>query len=221
MKKTSYFGSSWLGLYLRGNNQYTLLPVDAMDKVLEAVRSELKTEPCKVIISNSNLIGPYIVMNSNGVILPNVCSEEEAANIKKLGLNVYLSQERNNAHGNNICVNDKGGVINPYIHPTEKANIADTLGVELVEGSVANHTTVGSCVVANNRGFLAHFASSETDMKFLEDELKVKGMKGTINTGTGIISIGIVANDHGYIVGEHTTAYEMGRIEEALGFINR
>jgi len=217
--KTSYFGSSWLGLYLKGNNKYTLVPVDVMDKVLDAIRSTLKTEPCKVIVSNSNLIGPYMAMNSNGAVLPNVCNDEEVANIKKLGLNVYRSGERNNAHGNNICVNDKGGVINPHVHPEEKKKIADALGVELLEGSVANYTTVGSCVLANNKGFLAHFASSENDMKMLEDALKVKGMKGTINTGTGFVSIGAVTNDNGYVVGEHTTAYEMGRIEEALGFI--
>lgn len=219
MKKTSYFGSSWLGLYLKGNNEYTLVPVDTMDKVLDSIRINLKTEPCKVVISNSNLIGPYIAVNSNGAILPNVCSDEEVANIKKLGLNVYRSDERNNAHGNNICVNDKGGAINPYVHPEEKKKMEDVLGVELIAGSVAKYTTVGSCVLANNRGFVAHFSSSDADIKMLETALKVKGMKGTINTGTGFVAVGAITNDNGYVVGENTTAYEMGRIEDALSFI--
>jgi translation initiation factor 6 len=219
MKKITYFGSSWLGIYLKGNNNHTLLPLDAMDKVVDTIRASLKTEPHKIIIGSSNLIGPYVAINSNGIIVPNVCGDEEMLKLKGIGLNVYKSHERNNAHGNNICVNDKGGVINPHVHAEEKRKIADTLGVELVDGSVANYTTVGSCVSANNKGFLAHFAVSENDMRFLEDALKVKGMKGTINTGAGFVSVGMVANDHGYIVGEHTTAYEMGRIEEALGFL--
>ena len=56
-------------------------------------------------------------------------------------------------------------------------------------------------------------------MDDIKSILKVPGNKGTVNTGTGFVSFGAKANRNGYIVGEATTAFEMGRIEEALGLI--
>ena len=56
-------------------------------------------------------------------------------------------------------------------------------------------------------------------MEEIASILKVRGSKGTVNLGTGFVSIGMIANDNGYLAGEKTSAYELGRIEEALGFL--
>ena len=70
-----------------------------------------------------------------------------------------------------------------------------------------------------NGGFLAHYKTGEEDMAALRDALRVHGSKGTVNTGTGFVSYGVIANSKGYVAGESTTAFEMGRLEEALGLI--
>ncbi len=219
MRKTSYFGNPWIGMFIRTNDSTTIMPVDSMDKVVAAVRESLMTEVVKVGMSDSNLLGVYVAMNSNGVVLPNIVREDEAAAIRKAGLNVYVSKELNNAHGNNVAANDKGGIINPHVSPAEARAMGDVLGVELVPMSIAGYTTVGSACIATNGGFLAHYRATDGELSALKDALKVYGNKGTVNTGTGFVSYGAIVNKNGYIVGEDTTPFEIGRLEEALGLI--
>ncbi len=219
MEKCSYFGNPWIGMFIKTNDAITLLPVDAMGKTEKSLESNLQTEIIRTTIADSNLIGIYTVMNSNGIVLPNVVTEKEASVIRKTGLNVYRSAAKNNAHGNNISVNDKGGVANVHVDSQEIKKMEDVLGVELVATSVAGYNTVGSCVITTNAGFLAHYKASEDELKELKKLLKVSGSKGTVNTGTGFVSYGLVVNSKGYVAGEATTAFELGRAEEALGLI--
>jgi len=219
MIKTTYFGNPWIGMFIKTNDEFTMLPIDSMKKLEMAVQEALETEIIKVGISDSNLLGIYLAMNSNGIILPNVIAQEEIDKIKKSGLNVYVSKDSQNANGNNIAANDKAGIVNPHLDKREVKKMEDALGVELVPMMIAGHSTVGSSCIATNNGFLAHFKTSSKEMEQLKEILKVPGNKGTINTGTGYVSYGVVVNSHGYIAGEATTAFELGRVEEALGLI--
>ena len=219
MNRTTYFGNPWIGMFIKTNDNTTMLPVDSMKKLADVVTANLKTDIVKVSIGDSNLLGVYMSMNSNGIVLPNVMRKEEVENIKKSGLNIYVSPEKHNAHGNNIAVNDKGGIANPHISKKEIKKMGDVLGVELVPTTVAGYSTVGSACIAKNTGFLAHYKTSEDEMAVLKDALKVYGSKGTVNTGTGFVSYGIIVNNNGYVAGDQTTAFELGRLEEALGLI--
>lgn len=219
MRKTAYFGNPWIGMFIKTNDEVTMLPVDSMDKLDAIVKENLGTEIVKASIADSNLLGIYVAMNSNGLVVPNIIEERELSAIRKSGLNVHVSKERNNANGNNIAVNDKGGIVNPNCEKAEIKEMEDVLGVELVQKSIAGYSTVGSACIATNTGFLAHFKSSEDEMKELKDVFRVYGNKGTVNTGTGFVSYGVVVNKNGYVAGENTTAFELGRVEEALGLI--
>ncbi|NYZ74598.1 translation initiation factor IF-6 [Candidatus Micrarchaeota archaeon] len=219
MRRTSYFGNPWIGMFIKTNDSVTMLPIDSVNKLDAAVAASLKTEIVKVGMADSNLLGIYTAMNSNGVVLPNIARKEEMALLKKSGLNVHISEARDNALGNNIAVNDKGGIINPHIPRAEAKVMEDVLGVELVPMKIGEYSTVGSACIATNTGFLAHYGCSEHDLKELRGALKVDGNKGTVNTGTGFVSYGAVVNRNGYVVGEKTTAFEIGRLEEALGLI--
>jgi translation initiation factor 6 len=217
--KAAYFGNPWIGMFIKTNDEITMLPVDSMEKLEDHLVERLGTRAVKVSMSDSNLLGLYLAMNSSGVVLPNVARDEEIALLKREGLNVHVCRDRHNAMGNNMAVNDKGGVINPYVEKDEAKAIGDALGIELVPMTVAGFSTVGSACIASNGGFLAHYKAGEEDMARLREALKVHGSKGTVNTGTGFVSYGVVANSKGYVAGEDTTAFEMGRLEEALGLI--
>jgi translation initiation factor 6 len=219
IRQTAYFGNPWLGMFIATNDSYTLMPRDSMKKLEDAVVESLGTEAIKASAGDSNLLGIYIAMNSNGIVLPNIMTEDEVAVLRRTGLNICVSGEKNNAHGNNIALNDKGGIVNPNISPAERKLMEDALGIELVPMTIAGYSTVGSACLAADGGFLAHFAASDDEMAMLESALKVAGKRGTVNTGTGFVAFGTVVNRRGYIVGEATTAFEMGRIEEALGLI--
>lgn len=219
MRRTTYFGNPWIGMFIKTNDSVTMLPVDSMRKLEEAVAHSLKTDIVKVGMGDSNLLGVYVAMNANGVVLPNIARHEEAALLRKSGLNVHISGAGENAHGNNIAANSRGGVINPHVPRAEAKEMEDVLGCELVPMSIAGYASVGSCCIATDTGFLAHYKASESELRALKDALRVDGSKGTVNTGTGFVSYGAVVNRNGYVVGEHTTAFEIGRLEEALGLI--
>ena len=53
----------------------------------------------------------------------------------------------------------------------------------------------------------------------LEKIFNVSAMIGTVNHGVPLIGSGLVANTKGAIVGNLTTGIELGRIEEALNFL--
>jgi len=43
---------------------------------------------------------------------------------------------------------------------------------------------------------------------------------GTINYGAALVGSGLLANAAGYVVGQDTTGPELGRIEDALGYVD-
>jgi len=218
-KRVAYFGNSFLRIFAATNNSHTLFPDEAPASFVGKICGALGTKEARCSIGESNLNGIYAAMNSRGIILP--CFDGRVAERirKETGLEVHMSREKMNANGNNICANDKGGIINEHIHSAERKCMEDCLGVELVPMRIGAFTTVGSMCVANNKGFLVHYAASEEELRVLEGIFKVEGMRGTANTGTGFVGVCMLANDYGYVVGEATTAFEMGRVEEALGFL--
>ena len=218
-KLCAYFGNPWVGMFIKTNDEKTFVPLDTHDKLINKISENLKTEVIRLYIAGSNLLGLYIAMNSKGAVLPSIASDEDIAITKKSGLNVHVCKDKNNAYGNNILVNDYGAVFNERLDKSEVKNIEDALGVEAFSGTIAAYTTVGSACIANNEGFLAHFAASETELLNIKEKLKVNGGKGSVNMGVGFIGYGVVANKHGYLAGEQTSAFELGRVEEALGYL--
>ncbi len=218
-KRAAYFGNSFLGIFAATNNSHTLFPAGAPHSFVEKVCGALGTKEVRCSVGESELNGIYSAMNSNGIILPYFDRKIAERVGREAGLDAYASRERMNAHGNNICANDKGGIINEHVHPEERRKMEDCLGVELVPMRIGAFTTVGSMCKANNKGFLVHYAAKEEEVRELERILRVPGMKGTANTGTGFVGVCMLANDKGYIAGHATTAFELGRVEEALGFL--
>jgi len=206
-------------MFIKTNDSFTLVPLDAPEKLVSHLEENLKTRVVRCSIGESNLVGVYTAMNSNGVVLPNITTPEEVAAFRALGLNVYHSREISNAHGNNISVGERGGLLNPHIPRAECKRMEDALGVELVQMHIAKYATVGSSCLPGGKGFLIHYAASDEELKMASDAFKVQGNRGTVNMGTGFVSYGIVANRNGYVSGEATSAFELGRAEAALGYI--
>ncbi len=215
----NYYGNPWIGLFIKTNNSITFVPKDASDKLCGILRESLKTDVVRTTMAGSNLIGVYSAMNNKGIVLPNTIEQEEIDLLKKQGLNVYVSKECFNAHGNNIIANDKTGLVNRRLNRIERKNIEDALGIELIETTVAGYPTVGSACVLTNKGFLVHYASTETELEIISQGLRLTGEKGSINMGVGFIALGLIANEQGYVAGSQTSGFELGRAHSALGFL--
>jgi translation initiation factor 6 len=109
------------------------------------------------------------------------------------------------------------------VHPDLKSatvkKISDTLGVPVQKGTIAQLGTVGMAAVVTNKGGLCHPKVTKEEKLLMEKVFDVEVMIGTVNHGFPMIGSGLVANSNGAIIGNMTTGIEMGRIEEALGFL--
>jgi translation initiation factor 6 len=72
---------------------------------------------------------------------------------------------------------------------------------------------------ATNNGVLVHPKTSEDELSELDELFNVTVEVGTINYGSPFVGASLLANTKGYVAGRDTTGIELGRIEEALGFI--
>lgn len=219
-RRAAYFGNPFIGLFFCTNGKHTLCPIDAKESLVEEICKSLGTSPVRVNLMGNNLNGIYALMNANGIVVPGMVSDKERKMLEaETGLAVHAYGGNLNALGNNIALNDMGGLANPNMKEAERSGIEECLGIELVPFSIAGFTTPGSVCTANNKGFLVHYSATEREIAEIGGILRVKGMPGTINMGTGFVSIGLLATDEGYFAGEATSAFELGRVEEALGFI--
>lgn len=224
LKKVTYFNNSWIGAFFALNDSVAIVPLDTKESVLSKMSIIFDgINVVKTNLATSSIVGIYVNMNNNGIVLPYNLEEREKETIKQVAkkhdLNVYFSKSRWNSFGNNLLVNDKGGVSSTKLSKTEVSKISDTLGIEIVQLDVFGFKTPGTIMIANNNGFGVNFQIDLYDYKAVEDALKVKGKKCTTNMGSGFVGMGAIANNKSYMVGEASTPYEMGAIEEALGFI--
>jgi translation initiation factor 6 len=73
--------------------------------------------------------------------------------------------------------------------------------------------------VVTNRGVLAHPRMTDAELAELEDLFGLPVDVGTVNFGSPLVGSGVLANCRGYVAGDETTGPELGRIEDALGFM--
>ncbi len=219
--KAAIEGNSFLGIFAKTNDSITLLPKNSSEKLKKACSEVLKTQVVTATISNSNLIGIFSAMNSNGMVLPAAVYDYELDELREAGLNVSVIDDRNSAFGNNILTNDSACLINPSMSNRSMKSIADCLGVEVVKGRVGGHKTVGASAVVTNNGLLAKTSVTDEELASLEGLFKVRGAVGTANMGVPFIGLCMLANRNGFVAGELTSGFELNRIDEALGFMGR
>ena len=213
---SSYNGNQYVGVFSCANENISLIPVDSSDTLVNDMESALQVKCIKMNIASTNLIGSLVAMNSYGAIVASMASEAEIESLSR-HLAVYKLDDRYNAAGNNIVCNDKGALINPDIDPALYRDIAETLQVEVVAGTIAGQNIVGSMCCATNKGMLCHPESTKAEFEVLHSVLKVKPAIGTLNYGSGMVGACIVANSKGGAVGFRSTPIELGRVEDALG----
>ncbi|ABL87636.1 translation initiation factor 6 (aeIF-6) [Pyrobaculum islandicum DSM 4184] len=211
------FGSPSVGVFIATNNTVTFLPPDAPEKIDDVVRNTLRTSIARFTVAKSPLLGIFLVLNDNGVLLSALALEEEVRLFKALGLNVGVVNSKYTAISNLILANNKVAVVSPLLEPEVRKIIVDTLGVEVIVDTIAGNPLVGSLAVANSRGVLVAPEATDEDLKKLSEYFKTRVDVGTVNKGRSFIRGGIVVNDNGALVGDETAGPELMRITQVLG----
>ncbi|AGK60106.1 translation initiation factor 6 (aeIF-6) [Archaeoglobus sulfaticallidus PM70-1] len=210
-------GVPLVGLYIRASEDYAVVGVRD-EKVIQIVEEELEVKAIRTTIAGSELVGAMVAMNSTGAV---VCRHVRQKEIEKISryIDVRVVDTNMTCLGNNILINDYGAIVHPELDRALIEEISDFFGIKILVGTIGGIKTVGMSACVTNKGALVNPNSTEWEMKRLSDILKVPVEKGTINFGSDMVGTGVVANTKGYIAGRDTTGFELGVVEEALGFI--
>jgi translation initiation factor 6 len=218
--RAAFAGSAYVGVFARATNDCLLVRPDAEDDVREDLADELGVPAVETTVAGSGTVGALATGNENGLLVSGRVTDRERDRIEDaVDLPVTELPGRVNAAGNVVLANDYGAYVHPDLSDDAVAAVEDALQVRVERGELGGVRTVGTAAVATNTGVLCHPKSTDAELDFLEDLLDVHADVGTINYGAPLVGSGLVANEHGYVVGRDTTGPELGRIEDALGFI--
>ncbi len=206
-----------IGLYTAVNDKHVFVPNGFAKTKAKKLSSYLDVDTVFTSMANTRLIGAMMVINNQGVLLPNNASIHEYDVIKKAtGLNVDVLDSKHNALGNLICANDKGAVVSTMIPKDKIKKIEDVLGVEVIQKKVAGYHQVGVVIVATMKGGVIHPETDEDDINTISNVLGVNIEPATINGGIPYVHSGILANNHSMVVGTHTTGPEIMMLTRAF-----
>jgi len=215
--KYDVYRSPNIGIYSKANDSFVFIPNGFAKTKAKNLAEFLRTDYIFTSVANTRLLGPLMVVNNNGIILPRTALEEELSYLKKsTGLNVDILDTKHNALGNLICANDKGGIMSPMI-PTEFIKkVEDTLGIEIIQRKVAKYHQAGAMAVATSRGGIVHPDTEEKDIRIMSEVLGVQLEAVTINAGIPYVASGILANNKSLVVGTLTNGPELVMLTRAF-----
>ncbi|MEM1513379.1 MAG: translation initiation factor IF-6 [Candidatus Thermoplasmatota archaeon] len=217
LKKIDFNGNSYLGIYCRVNNSIAFVQPLLPEKTKKEIEDILKVKAFELTIGSSTIIGSLLAINSNAIVVTDFVEKEEIEIIEdKFDGEIFILEDKFNAAGNNILVNDYGAIVHPLMKEETIKKLGKVMEIEVKKGTIAGLNTVGMLGIATNKGVLCHPKIKEEEKKLIENVLDVEVNIGTVNHGMPFVGAGAVANEHGAIVGKETTGIEMGRVEEAL-----
>ncbi len=208
-----------LGVFCRANDNVAFIRKGLLKKITKKIGAVLDVKLVELSIVDATIIGSLLSFNSKGAVVTDFIDSGAVKIINDQGLDVCIIDDKLNAAGNNILVNDNGALVHPGFKDKSLKVIEKTLDVPVYQGTIGSLKTVGMAAVVTNKGLLCHPKVTDEEKRVLEKVFDVNVMIGTVNHGSPIIGSGLVANSNGAIIGNLTTGIEMGRIEEALGFL--
>jgi len=211
-------GSSLLGVFARCTEKVVLVPQETGETEKQSLQEGLKVQTIPILAAGSSVVGSLVAGNSNGFILTHHAGHEEIRTLREHGKTTRLPS-RINAAGNVILANDSGALVHPGLSTKACETIGRVLGVRVLKGTIGGLKTVGMAAVVTNKGLLVHPRTTAAEIATLESLFELPVDVGTVNLGSPLVGSGILANSRGYMAGDETSGPELGRIEDALGFL--
>jgi translation initiation factor 6 len=219
--RLAFAGSAYVGVFARATDSCVLVRPDVDDDTVAGLTDELEVSAVQTTVGGSSTVGALAMGNENGLLVSSRVLEYERERLEEaVDLPVAELPGNVNAAGNVVLANDYGAYVHPDLTREAIQVVKDTLEVPVERGDLAGVRTVGTAAVATNNGVLCHPKATDEELDFLEETLDVHADVGTINYSTPLVGSGLLANDSGYVVGEETTGPELGRIEDALGYLD-
>lgn len=217
-RRINFRGNSVLGVFARCTEEFVLLPLEADNELKQTIEKLLDVTAISTSLDGSSIIGCLCCGNSKGFLVSEKANEDELIEIRKY-VPIQHLEGIFTALGNNILVNDTAALVNPNMTDSAVEKIGKFLDVDVHKGTIGGLKTVGMAACATNKGILVNPKASKFELERLDEIFGLPVDIGTVNLGSPQVGSGLLANSKGYVVGRETTGHEMGRIEDALGFM--
>jgi translation initiation factor eIF-6, putative len=216
--KYDVYKSPNIGLFVRANDRILIVPFGFAETKTTKLMGYLQVEDeVYASIGGTRLIGPMVVMNNNGILVPSIASDDEIDILRKAsGLNVERLKSKFTAIGNLISTNDNGALLSPLFEGEIDQQVQDILGVPVHSMTVGGFIQTGSMVVSTNTGAVVHPRCTEEEIKVIAEALQVEVEPVTVNGGVPFVSSGIIANSKSVIVGSLTSGPELIMLSRAF-----
>jgi len=219
MERTITFaGDPNIGVFARVLGDIAIIPPESPEEFRNAVREALQVKLVETTIQGSTIIGSLVAGNSRGVVVSGLATEEEIAMLAE-HREVLLLTESMNAAGNVIMANDTFAAVHEDMPGDLAKAVGEFLGVEVIHLTLGGVKTVGMAGVATSKGVIVHPRATERQIAILEQVAKVPVGTGSINMGGALVGTGLLVNEKGYLAGNATSGFELGRIEDVFGFL--
>lgn len=215
IKTITLKGSPYVGLFCIVTDEYALIPSFLEAKDVKKIEDTLNVKAIPTTIADTHLLGVLGKGLGKKLLAASTITKEEKLHLEKNGIHVHVMHEIT-AIGNLICIQKNGGIISPLIPEAERHAVEKFLEIPLHVMSVASSELAGSCVLATEKGFLAHPRTTPEEMERLDSIFNARGMTTTANYGDPFPGNSIIANTYGCVVGERTSGPELARIDEGL-----
>ncbi len=217
-RTTTLAGDPNIGVFSRVLGNIAIIPPESPEDYKQALITALSVDLVETTVQGSAIIGSLVAGNSRGIVMSGLATEAEIASSKSTGKFCCL-KESMNAAGNVIMANDTFAAVHEDM-PSELAHeIGEFLEVEVIHLTLGGVKTVGMAGVATNKGIIVHPRATPHQIARLEEVAKIPVGTGTINMGSGLVGTGLLVNETGYIAGNATSGFELGRIEDIFGFL--
>lgn len=219
MERTiSFSGDPNIGVFSRVCDEIAIVPPEAPEDFRARVASALSAELVITTVQGSPIVGSLAAGNSRGIVVSGLATEEEIGILEE-HRDVFRLEGRMNAAGNVVLANDSFAVVHPEMPAKMAEGIGKVLDVPVARLTFAGIGTVGMAAVATDRGVIVHPRSTPQEIAALEQITDLPVGTGTVNMGSGLVGSGLLANRRGYLCGNETSGYELGRVEDVFGFM--
>ena len=219
--RKNFFNNPNVGLYGFVNNKIGLFGKSLSKKYIKEIEERLKIKIYQISIANTSLIGLFLNGNNSKIIVPNIITDEELKELKKIPFDFEIFDTKYTALGNNFLINDNAILSTPLINEKEKEDLSKIFGLKVKKSTIYDIEIVGSlCVLSNNTGLITDYATEE-EKKLIENHFSIKLFEGTLNMGSIYVKSGLIINENGFVTSLDTTGIEILNIDEGFGFLNK
>lgn len=211
------YDTPMIGVFATCTEDVALVPTGTKPEICALIEDSLDVRVIETLVNGSVVVGALSKGNSNGFLFSHGTDAREMQELT--GVQVEILPDKLNAVGNIVLANDSAALVHPELSDRAIETIARTLKVEVYRGTIAGIKNVGMAGIVTNKGILVHPKVTSSESEILEKIFELPVYIGTTNFGTQMLGSGLLANSKSYLAGTDTTGPELGRIEEALGFI--